>query len=36
MQHPLLKPNTCEVDYESIFKWSEGSRIADLIKRVQQ
>lgn len=36
MQHPLVKAATCEIDYESIFKWNEGSKLTDLVRRVQQ
>lgn len=36
VQHPLVKPNTCEIDYESLFKWNEASKLSDLIRRLQQ
>lgn len=36
MQHPLVRPNTCEIDYESVFKWSEASKLTDLVRKLQQ
>jgi hypothetical protein len=36
VQHAIVKPNTCEIDYESVFKWNEGSKLVDLIRRLQQ
>lgn len=36
MQHPLIKGMTCEVEYESVFKWSDKSRLIDLIKKLQE
>ena len=36
MQHPLIKGMTCEVEYESVIKWSDKARLIDLIKKLQE
>jgi hypothetical protein len=36
MQHPLLKAMTCEIEYESIFKWNEKSKLVDLVRKIQE
>jgi hypothetical protein len=36
VQHPFVLAMTCEINYESFFKWIDTSRLIDLIRKIQQ
>ena len=36
VQHPMVKGNTCEIDYQQVFKWSDTCKLTDLIRKLQQ
>jgi hypothetical protein len=35
MQSPIIKQMTAEIDYDAIFKWTEHSKLIDLIRKIQ-
>ncbi len=36
MEHPLIKPMTCQIEYDQVFNWQPGSRLVDLIRKLQE
>ena len=36
VQHPVVSTSTCEIDYDGIFKWSEHSKLVELVKVLQK
>ena len=36
VEHSLVKPMTCQIEYDGLFNWTPASRLVDLVRKFQE